>query len=228
MSKFKKGKKTRKRILAEGRELMNQHGHSITLALLGSKMGITIGQITYHFRSKDHLIVGITEEFQERLAELINVQSDKLHHLENFHKYLDALLDVQYNYRCAVRYIFTSSPEQLALSDHIRKNHLKALTSIRERLRMLVNNGDLKPSIFERENLDIFLFQYTGLLTVWVNNLEIYGEQKSYKELKSIYIRGIMDLFMPHATPAGKEKLDATKPDIYEKKSHSHEGSPHH
>ena len=220
---MKKGTKTRKRILTEGRELMNQHGHSITLAVLGSKMGVTIGQITYHFRNKDHLIVGIADEFQERLAKLIKAHGDELRHLENYYRFLDELLDVQYDYRCAVRYIFSSSPEQLALSDHIRENHTKSRISISERLRMLVNNGDLEPSILERENLDIFLFQYTGLLTVWVNNLEIYGGQKSYKELKPIYIRGIMDLFMPHATLAGKEKLDATKPDIYEKAIQQHD-----
>lgn len=196
---------------------MNRHGHSMTLALLGSKMGITIGQITYHFRNKDHLIVGIADEFQEKMAELIKAYEDELRHFENYYKFLSELLDVQYEYRCAVRYIFSSSREQLALTEHIGKSNAKSLEAIKNRLRVFVDNGDLKPSILETEHLDVFLFQYTGLLTVWVSSLEIYGGQKSYEELKPIYMRGVMDVFMPYATPSGKKKLDATKPSIYEK-----------
>lgn len=204
---MKKGEKTRERIISKTRQLMNKYGHDITLSFLASQMKVTIGQITYHFANKDQLILGIAEDYQLSLNELVKSYSEKLLQLENYESFLNDVLDLQYEYRCALRYIFGSSRQQVELFSHVDDYSTQSLNAIKSRLVNYVKNGDLQETILEKENLETFLFQYVCLLNGWLGYHEIYRGGMPYEEIKPLYFAGIIKLFLPYTTPSGKEKI---------------------
>lgn len=205
---MKKGNNTRERLLKETRMLMNKYGQDVTLSFLASEMDVTIGQITYHFANKDSLILGIAGEYQSVLTELLNSYRNKIQLLENYGSFLSQLLDLQFEYRCAIRYIFGASRAQEALFSQIDQHSVSNLNGIKSRLQAYVDNGDLDPSIIEEDNMETFLFQYVCLLNGWPGYYEIYGYDQPYHKFKPTYYRGIVKLFDQYATPSGKEKIE--------------------
>jgi AcrR family transcriptional regulator len=186
---------------------MNSYGNDITLSFLASQMKVTIGQITYHFANKDQLIIGIAEEYQANLSKLVASYSERLQHLDNYESFVSDLLDQQFEYRCAIRYIFGSSRQHVELFTHVDDYSDRSLNTVKSRIITYVQNGDLHDDILEKEHFGTFLFQYLCLLNGWLGYYEIYGGGKSYEDLKPLYLKGIFKLFLPYTTPSGKEKL---------------------
>ncbi|MDJ0788874.1 MAG: TetR family transcriptional regulator [Myxococcota bacterium] len=62
-----KPRKTRERILEASRRLFNERGYAATsLAEIAADVGISQGNLTYHFPAKRDLVTGIEEETRER------------------------------------------------------------------------------------------------------------------------------------------------------------------
>ncbi len=60
--------KTRDRILQAARELFNEQGEAhVTLAHIGEHLGISEGNVWYHFRTKHDLILALFAEVQQRV-----------------------------------------------------------------------------------------------------------------------------------------------------------------
>jgi hypothetical protein len=89
------------------------------------------------------------------------------------------------------------------------------------RIKMMVEVKLLDSRILEKDELDIFLFQYTSLLTTWVISQEMYYRQTEYKKRKPVYIRGAMQLFLPFLTPKGRKAYQLAAA-AYTKKSIDH------
>jgi hypothetical protein len=72
---------------------------------------------------------------------------------------------------------------------------------------MLVNNGLVQPEILEEPNFEIFTFQFVSIFTTWVISLEIYHSDRPYNEIKTIYLKGILNCFYPYLTKKGMQQI---------------------
>ena len=71
MQKLSKGAITRQTLITDARKVLNENGISLTLRELSSKMGVTIGRITNHFPTKDHLFVALSEDYEIQFNQLM-------------------------------------------------------------------------------------------------------------------------------------------------------------
>ncbi|ULQ55813.1 TetR/AcrR family transcriptional regulator [Flavihumibacter rivuli] len=210
MAKTNKGIASRSTILTEARHLLNEKGLSITVDMIASELGLTRGRITHFFPTKDSLMVGIMRDYEHELSELIH-QFDwgKGPDFANSVDIMDRVLDLQYEYRCAIAFLAITTKNQPELHQHIEGSYYNRIDGIRMRTSYMVEKKLLHPQILEKENWEVYCFQYTNLLTTWVISQEMYHSKKAYKKMKPVYILGAMNLYIPYLTREGKKAYDA-------------------
>lgn len=207
MNGYTKGANTRERIVNTARELFNEYGIGMTLSNLAGKMEITLGMLTYHFPTKDSIFLAIAKDYEQKRALIRDRIYDGTFNLEVFYRIIEKGMDLQFDYRCAMRYIASISNKQSDLASHTTQSYKLNRQLIRQGIQILVSEGVLKSTILEEENFKVFLFAFSSLATSWLINLEIYDYEESYKSMKPVYLNGIFSTYIPYVTPLGEETL---------------------
>ncbi|HET8910817.1 MAG TPA: TetR/AcrR family transcriptional regulator [Ktedonobacteraceae bacterium] len=122
-----KPRKTRTLILETARELFNEQGISkVTLAHIGEHLGISEGNVWYHFHTKQDLVLALFTELQMRVA--TNVQRN-IEDLGQFQRF-DGLLERSFRTTWEYRFLFR---------DHI--SWAVSQPEIHEKLIAITSNG---------------------------------------------------------------------------------------
>ena len=136
-----------------------------------------------------------------------NVQVPGVFGLDVFYLRAAEAMDVQYDYRCVIRYIATSVKAQGHLFEHSSSFYKKNKEIMSRIMKVLIEVKSINPKILDPDTYEIVLFQFTSLFTTWVINLEIYDTDKTYEEMKPVYLKGIFACFKAFATRKGKTEL---------------------
>jgi AcrR family transcriptional regulator len=208
MNKYPKGVESRNQILTETRKLLNEKGLNQTMDVLAKEMGLSRGKITNYFPTKESLLVNIMREYEYAIGVLLkeNEEEDQTEFVIQY-KILSQILDVQYEYRCAIAYLSVSGSFQPEIHQHVESSFLNRLEGIRMRLNAMVALNLLLPGILKQPELDIYCFQYTTLLTTWVVCQEMYYSRQGFESMKPVYLRGAMNLYIPWLTEKGKSEF---------------------
>jgi AcrR family transcriptional regulator len=205
MGKTKKGQKAKLEIVTQSRDVFNRRGIHITLGELASELGLGVSFITNHFRTKDHLIVAIAEEFNTRNQEIEKLFSGiPEFSLQRYARHFSAMMDNQYLHRCAIIAIFSYINAEKELFREIREYYPRSKDSVRLFVKGLVAEGYLEPSILQRKGYDNFAFQFVNLFMSWVVNHALFNVDKTYHEMKPVYLAGIMSSLRPYFTEKGR------------------------
>jgi AcrR family transcriptional regulator len=209
MGKTKKGQKAKIEIVTQSRDVFNRRGIHITLGELASELGLGVSFITNHFRTKDHLIVAIADEFNTRNREIEQEFSDGGSvNLLSYARMFSTMMDNQFLHRCAIIAIFSFINAEKELFREIREHYPRSKDSVRLFVRSLVEAGYVEPSILQRKSYEVFAFQFVNLFMSWVTNHALFNVDKTYEEMKPIYLAGIMSSLRPFFTEKGKEEFD--------------------
>lgn len=208
MTAYNKGKQSRDEIINSAREIFNTHSIQITLAKLAEMMNTTLGRLTHHFNNKDMLFIAIARDYEVKLAEMRSQRSYENLTMDIFINRASEVMDLQYEYRCAMRYIVSSLKGSEEIKTHLQETYMNSRSNIRKTIEAHVNAGSLQPRVLTGEVYEIFLFQLTNLFTNWVINLELYDVNKTYAEVKPIYLKGIVYIFLPFLTEKGRQELE--------------------
>jgi AcrR family transcriptional regulator len=207
MGSYTKGIQSREYLINQAREILNENGLELTLGKLANRLGITLGKLTYHFPTRDHLFIAISETYEARLSQLLAANSIDSPCFEMLISLSARIMDLQYEYRCAIRYVAASVNRQTELSKHISGSYKNSRTRTRQMVQALIAAGELTEKILDEPFYGSFHFCWTNLFTTWVINLEIYDNDKTYQEMKPIYLRGIFSVYKPYLTPNGLKAL---------------------
>lgn len=202
-----KGLKSRGEILEQTRVILNDEGTGITLAELAQKLNSTLGKITYHFPTKDHLYIALGEQYQHEFRLLTKPSVSEEFTFQYFHHQASKIMDLQYKYRNVIRYMTTSVKAQGALNKHLSDSFRSDRNLISVLFRQLIEAGSMQEKILHPDSFEVVLFQFTTLFTSWIISLEIYDRNQSYEAMKPIYLKGILACFEPYCTPKGRDEL---------------------
>jgi hypothetical protein len=67
-----------------------------------------------------------------------------------------------------------------------------------------VAEGYLESSILQRKGYDNFAFQFVNIFMSWVVNHALFNVDKTYDEMKPVYLAGIMSSLRPYFTEKGR------------------------
>ena len=92
--------KTRDRILECALQLFNQKGEpNVSTMEVANEMGISPGNLYYHFHGKEPLIIGLFERFQGELAPLLDPPADAQLKAEDYWLFLHLIVERMAHYR---------------------------------------------------------------------------------------------------------------------------------
>ena len=212
MEKIAQGDLTRKLILDTAKQIFNEKGINLTIENLAAEMGIPKGRLTNHFSTKDKLFLAIMSDYEEKLA-------GKLAELKEYYlsksladvvSLISQVMDVQFDYRCAISFLTVLGPGQIELREQIQKGIRRNRANIHARIAAMVKNKLLIPDILEENRFESFIFIYVNVLTQWVNYYDMYDANLDFASAKPKYIRSILEhVYQPYLTRKGKKELQA-------------------
>ena len=107
-------RRTAERILEVSLELFNRFGEpNVSTTLISSELGISPGNLYYHYPAKDELINSLLERYEKALMELLQA-SDGVRNVEDAWFFLHSLFEIVWEYRFLYR----------DLNDLLSKNRL--------------------------------------------------------------------------------------------------------
>ena len=104
MAERKRPRRTRERIVETSLQLFNRDGApNVTTADIADEMGISPGNLYYHFRNKDQIIAEIFAAFEQRLGGLFTAPAGRLADVEDLWLVLHLLFEAMWDYRFVYR-----------------------------------------------------------------------------------------------------------------------------
>ncbi len=196
-------KNTKEKILATALDLFNTYGLSqVTLRTIAKKMGISQGNLNYHFKKREEII----ETLYFSLVKNIDLKISKTNEEVSLKLLLDlstSIMDDFYEYR-----FFLLDSVQIMRESKIIKKHYLKLSKIREKqfldlFAVLIENGIMRKEILHNEYTYLYRrFQVLG--DFWISSVQVTHKQISKKMIKE-YSDIINQSIYPYLTEKGKK-----------------------
>ena len=96
--------RTRARVLSESLRLFNERGEAnVTTGAIAAELGMSPGNLYYHFRNKDQIVEELFARFEERIDVQPGGVSGAAEAIENLWLYLHLMLEAIWDYRFLYR-----------------------------------------------------------------------------------------------------------------------------
>ena len=159
--------KTRDRIVATALEMFNREGVGrVSTNHIADEMDISPGNLYYHFKNKDDIILALFERFRRQMEELLLAPEDRLMTMEDTWLYLHLVFETIWEYRFFYRNLVDLTQNNRSLRihfNHIIRQKIEGARAVLEGLRRAeVLHG-------EDEELDATAVNIAVLATFWIN-----------------------------------------------------------
>lgn len=197
---------TKDKIIQASVELFNEKGISITLRDIADHVGISIGNLAYHFKNKDFIIAEIFRQMeterQQRLSEVQLIPS-----FENADRQTLAILKISHKYRFFYLHtldILRTYPEIAAPFRKQIDNNIDYVNAI---LAYSVGTGNMKPEpypgCYRRLAETVW-----SVLQFWIAAECVRGTQKHNPNEARITMWSLVE---PHLTEKGRKNFPAAQ-----------------
>ena len=129
MAERKRPRRTRQRIVETSLALFNRQGAPhVTTAEIADEMGISPGNLYYHFRNREEIVGELFAAFERRLEDLFAAPADRLADVEDVWLFLHLLFEAMWDYR----FLYRDLDEILSRSDKVSARFLRLMGRIRQ------------------------------------------------------------------------------------------------
>lgn len=201
-------KKSKKAIIiAEAVKLFNTNGFgAVSLHELAQKIGMTRGNLTYHFKDKDALLLAIAEQMWSTL-ESERQKSRQFPSFENLHNEVQSLYRIQKEY--AFIYLDTHVLNHPVIKKRFRAITREVIEDNKATIAFSITNGNMKPEpapgIYHNLAFTTWMLSF-----YWLSQQIIRGE-KNKNDGEKIIWSGLV----PHFTDKGLKAFRAFFGDDY-------------
>lgn len=163
----KSKRRTRERILETALALFNDFGEpNVTTQLIADEMGISPGNLYYHFHSKDEIIESLFADFERGIEETLAAPVRRRTDVEDIWLFLHLVFEGIWRHRFLYRDI-----NELLSRNRILETHFQRIVDHKVRTAAticegLVAAGDMKASTAEIQTLAVNM---TVLATYWLS-----------------------------------------------------------
>lgn len=206
---------TKDKILTTALELFNQTGSGqVSTRHIAEAMNISVGNLYYHFKDKNVIIVRLYEQLVEELNtsfDQFQLQGTGMAFLMHSTKFTFSTL---YKYRFLLLdfvHIMRGNPELKARYQQLtllRKQQVKFAVNL------LVQQSMIKGSIHEVP-FEYLQMQLTIMGDFWISEGEILYQGKETDKIK-FFTETMLYMFYPHLTDEGKKVFNEILPTLFE------------
>ncbi len=181
---MKRSMDTRRRILETAIRLFNEKGtKAVTTNHIAAAMGISPGNLYYHFRSREDIIRAILDLMDEcgfeaarRVASEATSES-----LEGLERRFQVIQEINWRFRFFKRELPALIMNDPALKKRFRKSHDAILFMITDSIRRAVEAELLKK--MDDKEMDLLAHELWLVILFWLNYLEISGIKVTKKAI---------------------------------------------
>jgi AcrR family transcriptional regulator len=199
--------RTRERILAVALELFNGQGEAhVTTGTIASELGISPGNLYYHFRNKDEIVERLFARFEERIDIEPSVQLDGPGAIEDLWLYLHLMFEGIWEYRFLYRNLDDITSRNRRLRAQINRIFDRKARIVERLCAGLVGAGAMRASPGEIRTLAANVLV---VATYWLNYQSLRGvrDNAGGDELGAGAYH-VMALVAPYLVGAAREHLD--------------------
>ena len=202
---FKKKISTKKKILLTAIRLFNEQGvQKITSRHIAAEIGIAYGNLDYHYKNKEVLLLAIYKEMRSEMSNSYLLREEYSTAFEHFHRLLAHLERFQYKYRFFNLDVLEISRSYPKISKIIKKTLELRQQQMSKLFGGFVNEGHLVEGI--NDGYDRLQHTIRVIITFWLSQQDVLTNYK-YTEDGEMS-RHIWELLMPFMTERGREEYD--------------------
>lgn len=203
--------KTKDKILIMAIKMYNESGiQGVTSRHIAAELGISHGNLDYHYKTKEDIILAIYEKMRKEMSESYGARKQGTSSLEHFHILLLQLEEFQYKYRFFNLDVLEVSRSYPSVSQIIQETFLKRRKQTLDLFREAIIDGFLEPlDSTELERLEHIIRM---IITFWLSQREVLAAYK-FSE-KGEMIKTIYTLILPYLTEKGIKEQNRAK-DLY-------------
>lgn len=196
--------KTTDKILAAALELFNEKGLDlVTLHQIAQHIGISQGNLNYHFRKREDIVETLYMQLVERMDKEFARVIVSGNPMENLFAFSEGIMKGMYAYRFIMLDFVQTMRRHPTIKKHYRQLYEMRLGQTRQLYDMLIAQGLMRPEAFDGE-YDNLSLRGTILGDSWLAEAEILFDLDE-KELIPYFQKAINQMMFPYLTTKGQE-----------------------
>ena len=205
----KKPRRTAERILEVTLELFNRFGEpNVSTTLISAELGISPGNLYYHYPAKDELINSLFDRYESALDELLRA-ADDVANVEDAWLFFHMLFELIWRYRFLYRDLNDLLSKNRRLEMHFQfvlKNKAKAVQGV---LDGLAHGGAMR---IEARDVEPVATAMVVVLTYWLSFEYVRDPRRALEPetAASALLRGafhVLSLLLPYLEASQREHL---------------------
>lgn len=197
---------TREHILEISLSLFNELGEPrVTTNQISLEAEISPGNLYYHFRSKDDIVLELFKRFLAQFEPLLEVPESPSLEAED----LWFQLHLSYELKGQFRFLYRNLPDLADKIPNLGKAFLGLLSMEREAARKLLENLERQDKLHITANEKTLLLNNLMLaLTYWISYAELVGTEGLVNgTVQSNAIAGVLQMLIPYLTPYDRKQF---------------------
>lgn len=198
--------KTRDRIIESGLALFNQFGEpNVTTNHIAAELGISPGNLYYHFRNKEEIIHRIFDQYALKLSTGFQPDNGVISDQQRLLNYLDTVFQLMWQYR----FFYANLPDILRRDELLQQKYLAAQWQLKQDLIALFSHfRALGWLALDDEGIATLCQSLKLVACCWI----FYQSAQAPNAQITPYIlhQGVLQLLnmvKPQATPAGQDVI---------------------
>jgi AcrR family transcriptional regulator len=206
--------KTRDKIIQASITLFNENGErNVTTNHIAAHLSISPGNLYYHFRNKEDIILSIYEEYaRDLLLDTFPQVTDESKPLDTIIQYMDAVFQMMMKFR----FFYSNLPVLLDKNPNLRDKYVEVQQSIAQRVsELLLSLRAANVISFKDEELADIVSILRIINTFW---LSFYQTQNIVHEINdAVFYQGVLKILVilrPYTTEEALPELNKAR-DMY-------------
>ncbi len=210
-AKTKKPRRTAQRILEVTLELFNRFGEpNVSTTLISAELGISPGNLYYHYPAKDELINSLFDAFESALADLLRAAQD-VRNIEDAWLFLHLLFELVWQYR----FLYRDLNDLLSKNRHLETHFQSVLKSKGQAVQTLLAGLGKEGVIqIDAREVEPVATAMVVVLTYWLSFEYVRDPRHALEPefANAALARGafhMLSLLLPHLEAGQREHLHA-------------------
>ena len=204
-------RRTAERILEVTLELFNRFGEpNVSTTLISNEMGISPGNLYYHYPAKDELINTLFDRYEAALNELLHA-SDGVHDVEDAWFFMHTLFELIWQYR----FLYRDLNDLLSKNRRLETNFQSVLKSKTSSVKTLLDSMSRAGAVsIDSRELEVTATSMVVVLTYWLSFEYVRDPRRALEpeNAQAALLRGahhVLNLLVPYLEKNQRAHLQA-------------------
>ncbi|HIF9344117.1 TetR/AcrR family transcriptional regulator [Photobacterium damselae] len=190
--------KTRDRILAVSLDLFNRHGVSqVSTLIIATEMGISPGNLYYHFRGKEEIISTMISDLQHAITQLGAEYPNQVKEFDDYWPFMHTVMALFTHYRFLFRNLDNLNSQDQQMRRKIRSLVLKLRQITTDMINHLI---ELEKIRCDKQTVPLLADNLLLVSLNWLNYQTLLDDKYSDEELIRTGVLRIISLLEPYLT----------------------------